>query len=90
MRLGFWRSPLIPTSVSAIAPQIGILAIAPHLTSIECDRPSDWVCCNWRSPLKSRWVAGEEAIALLFQSFSLGIVRGDVVRLAIALGIKSV
>jgi len=43
-----------------------------------------------RSPFQSGWVAEEEAIALLFQLFSLWMVRGEVVRLAIALGIKTV
>jgi len=73
-------------------PQIGILAIAAHLTSFSAIAPpspsqnSRWM----RSPFQLRWVAGEEAIALLFQLFSLWTVRGEVVRLAIALGIKTV
>jgi len=71
LKLKFWRSPLHPTSFSAIAP------------------PSHSQNSRWmRSPLQLRWVAGEEAIALLFQSFSFWMVRGGVVRLAIAPGLK--
>jgi len=89
---GLGRSPLHPTSFSAIAPQVEILAIAAHPTSFSAIAPpspsqnSRWM----RSPLQSRWVAGEDAIAALFQLFSLWMVRGEVMRLAIALGIKTV
>ena len=38
-----------PTSFSAIAPQIEVLAIAPRSHKFQCDRPSHWVYCNWRS-----------------------------------------
>jgi len=39
LKLQFWRSPLVPKSFSAIAPQTAILAIAPHPTSFSAIAP---------------------------------------------------
>jgi len=39
LKLKFWRSPLIPQVSNAIAPQIEILAIAPHPTSFSAIAP---------------------------------------------------
>ena len=54
LKLKFWRSPLIPKSFSAIAPQIEILAIAPRPYKLQCDRPSSHKY-RMRSPLKLKF-----------------------------------
>ena len=63
LKLKFWRSLLIPQVSNAIAPQVKILAIAPHSHRSQCDRPlsrnsgdrSSSLQVSVRSPLKSKF-----------------------------------